>query len=569
MRFWTLLLVLFLLVGFVFAQEPEVSSEEPEPINQPSIRMDDALRLLAREAKINLVLPFELDKKISITNERRVDALKLLQIVCSSHGYQLVKDGDIYTVLEMKKKETEGGQPSQPTSPGMEMPTTTGVVTQQEGVSTANFQLLRTRVEQVESKVRSMLSIGAIFDMNRDSNAFYVEDKPENVTKVKNYVDFLNMDPAAAFEARVEQRTFKINRIPAENVSDMLSKLVTEKGKFVFDKASMTLTVVESREVLDTIDQFIKTADQVEPQLYIRCHFVEVNLTAGTKLATEFQQESGIHFADDVDGGPAGFNLMPTDINDLSKTDNAVFNIFSSKNNITASMAAIANRDNYRLLSSPNLLCYNKQKSSINITTEIPYKQSTTTTDSGTASTSTVEFKEVGITMEVTPEIYSDGSVKLNLKPEVSEDKGRYEGTPVIRKKTIESNVLVKDGQVVVIGGLLEDQVKKSRYKVPLLGDIPLLGLLFSREQQDMVKTELVIFLHVTLMNDTSVKNMADKKWREQEEKFQKFDTEYEFYPHLKERLDMQKLNPRYDQDTKASATKAKVADNFEFAPHK
>lgn len=566
MRFWTLLLVSLILAGFVVAQKPE-ETNEPEVINQANIRLDDAIRLLAKEAKINLVLPFELDKKITIQNERQVDALKLLQIVCATHGYELVKDGDIYTVTEVKKKDTTSGEPS---STGMVAPMTTGISasSSEEGSNVGNFQLLRTPVEQAEGKIRSMLSIQGKLEINRDANAINVLDNPANVKQIKDYVDFLNMDPAAAFEARMEQRTFKINRMTAETIDAMATKMVSEKGKFVFDKTSMTVTIIERKEVLDNIAAFINAADQAEPQLYIRCHFVEVSLEAGTLLATKFSVSPHFTTSGEMGTMDTGFNLIPST---LGSQDVTSFSITDPKNNFTASLSATANRDNYRLLSSPNLLCYNKQKSTISITTQLPYYESTVNTASTPPSvTKTVAFKEVGIKMEVLPEIYSDGTVKLNIKPEVGEKTSDFDGIPVIRTKNVESNVLVKDGQVIVIAGLLEDQVTKIRYKVPLLGDIPLLGFLFSREEQTMKKTELVIFLHVTLMNDAALKNMANQKWREQEEQFQRFDTEYEFYPHLKEKLDMQKLNPRYDQsDVKASNAKAKVADNFEFAPRK
>jgi len=574
MRFWTLLLVTLILAGFAIAQEEKIESEA---LNLQSVRLDDAIRTLGKEAKINLVLPFELDKKVTIQNEKVVDPLKLLGIVCASHGYELVKHDDIYTVQEMKKKETktETGEVSTTTTPS-------GMQTEEEtakpaGPISSNFQLTHVQVEQAESKVRALLSMQGKLEVNREANALYVTDLAANIQQVKEYVDFLNMDPDAAFQARMESRTFKINHIPAEIVEQNIGKMVSDKGKYVFDKTSMTLTVMERKEALDNIAQFITAADQAEPQLFIRCHFIEVNLSAGSKLSTDFEVKD-MHFAGNVSGGSkgAGFNMVDGGLVDSANpstilNDTAVFSVASVKNDISAYLVAKANRDNYRVLSSPNLLCYNKQKSSIDIVTELPYKQSTTTTDAGSTSTSSIEFKDVGIKMEVMPEIYSDGTVKLNLKPEVSEEKGsRVDGVPVIRKKTVESNVLVKDGQVVVIGGLLEDQVIKTRYKVPLLGDIPLLGFLFSREEQNMQKTELVIFLHVTLVNDSIIKNMSEQKWREQEDKFQKFDTEFEFYPHLKEKLDMQKLNPNYGQaDMKASSVKEKVADNFGFATHK
>lgn len=580
-RFLALLVIFSIIImnSLTLAQEPTEPSE-PEDLkselnNQKDIRLDELAKILAEKAKINLVLTHEIDKKINFKLEDNVDPFKLLQIIVNAHGYELVKNGSIYTI-EAKKEST-----TSTTTPEVTTPTTTPVDGSQglrEIVESgpSYFQLTRIPVEQVESKIRALLSVNGQLDVNREGNSIYVTDNPENVKKVKDYVDFLNVDPANAFDARTQQRVYKINHLDPNNVEDIVRKIGSEKSKYMFDRTSMTLIVSDREEVLNNITQFLNAADQAEPQLFIHCHFIEVEVSAGTTAGTKFQA-TDVKLFEDTTASPIGFNMskgIDTDKNDFS-----TISLASAKNNIEAFFGATANRKNMRILSSPNLLCYNRQRSSINMITEVPYVQAQTSTDGDTQTTSTIEYKEVGISMEVTPEIYSDGTAKLNLKPSVSEVTEYFvpedgSKTPIIKKKAVESNVMVKNNQVVVIGGLLEDQTRKSRNKVPLLGDIPILGLLFSYEDQTIQKTELIIFLHIILVNDNIIKNMANSKWQEQEDKFQKYDTEFEFYPHMREKLDIDQLNPNYNQttgDMKSSAIKSRMAsttEGFEFIPH-
>jgi type II secretory pathway component GspD/PulD (secretin) len=544
------LLLFVCAVAILVGVPAKMMAQDTVPaISLKDARLDDVIRMLAERAQINLVLTKEMSQKVTIQLKENIPPLKLLETVVIANGYILIRKENIYTVEDAKKKSDDmGGDQKKETTLEDQL----GISSKQTGEGEEKpqnlFQLKRTPVEQVEAKIRELLSPMGKLEVNREANAVYVTDAPENVKKVKDFVDFLNLDPADSFAARVQQRTFKINRLTPENVEENIRNMLTpDKGKSVLDKTSMTLVVTDREEVLNKIAQFLSAADQPEPQVYIRCHVVEVILDADTQTGFEFGEDFSFK-AGEYFTGSMGYNRLPTDSNagiSLTNPDGSSFEF-----------RAAANRNNARLLSSPNLLCYNKMSSKIQVIKEIPSVTSTLDTDTGNL-TYTVEFKEAGITLEVTPDIYSDGTVKMNLKAEVSEQvatvsKGAAgEETidiPVIKRKKVESNVMARDKQTVVIGGILEDAIRKERYKVPLLADIPLLGLLFSREIQSMQKTELLIFMNITIVGEKYLKTMAKEEWKAQQEKFDKLDTEFEFYPHIKDKLDMDKLNPDYDK---------------------
>lgn len=538
----TLCLILLIVGGCL-----STFAQERVPVNLKDLRLDDAVRLLADQAGINLILTKEIDKKVTIQLKDDIPPLKLLETIVNAHGYNLVKRDQIYTLEEkaavaQKEKTSIDSQLAIPDKEAT------------SGSEEKNyFQLLRTPVEQAEAKIRSMLSAQGKLEVNRQSNTVFVEDDPAVIKKIRDYVEFLNLDPNVAVSARLQQRSFQLNRLSTEEVVANISGFLTpEKGKAVVDKASRMLVVTDSEEVLSRVAEYINNADKPEAQVYIRFHVMEVTLNANTLAGFEMGDTDGWKI-DDVGGSSFYDFIDPRTPNAPSVATDPSLS-FTTKDGFFMSASANAIRDNARLLASPNLLCLNKLTSKIEVTQELPYIQSQTSTETAPpTTTSTVQFKDAGIKLEVTPDIYSDGTVKLNLKAEVSENVRDFpvegQGTvPVIKKKIVESNVLSKDRETIVIGGILEDTIRKQREKVPFLGDIPLLGFLFSSENQTVVKTELLIFMNISIVGEQYLKNMAQQEWEAQQEKFEKYDTEFEFYPHLKQRLEMDDLNPDYEK---------------------
>jgi len=537
--------LLFILMFLLLSSFGKVTGQEDLPaISLKDARLDDVVRMLAEKAQINLVLTKEIDKKVTLQLKDSIPPLQLLHIVCNEHGYSLVKKDNIY-ILEEKKKEVAGKQEGTLEAQAVET---------KEAAEKNYFQLTRKSIDQVQNEIQQLLSPQGTIKINREANAVMVLDKTENVLKVKDYIEFLNLDPVSAVEILLQERTFKIDRMNADTLEDSIKSMLTpDKGKITFDKKTMTLVVVDKEDVLNKIDAFLKIADRPEPQVYIRCHMIEVNLDANTQAGFDFKSDGWK--LDDLISDPAatgakqGFSL-------IGPSDKMNVGFRSPHDDFAVNFSSIASRNNVRVLSSPNLLCANKKTSKIEVTQELPYI--TTTTDPDTnATTVTVNFKEAGIKLEVTPDIYSDKNVNLLLKAEVSSNIKDFpyntsgqptQFIPTIKKKLVESNVLAKDRQTIVIGGILEDSIQKIRTKVPLLGDIPLLGLLFSNEDQKMVKTELLIFMNISIVNEEYLDNMAKHEWKAQQEKFDKFDTEFEFYPHLKQKLDIDKLNPDYEK---------------------
>ena len=160
-------------------------------------------------------------------------------------------------------------------------------------------------------------------------------------------------------------------------------------------------------------------------------------------------------------------------------------------------------------LSTPNLLTLDNEEAKIVIGQNVPFVTGQYASTNGNTSTinpfTTVERKDVGLTLRVRPQINENGTVKLAIFQEVSnvDPATRTDiNGPTTNKRSIESNVLVEDGSIVMLGGLLQDDYSRSNEKVPFAGDIPIIGNLFKSETRSRKKTNLMIFLRPVVIRD-------------------------------------------------------------------
>jgi general secretion pathway protein D len=195
-------------------------------------------------------------------------------------------------------------------------------------------------------------------------------------------------------------------------------------------------------------------------------------------------------------------NALGQNIQSLSPTPPGagLYQILGS--DFQVALRAIAQAGKAEILSRPSILARNNQPATISLGQQVPLV-SNTRFDAVNGQINTVSYQNVGIILRVTPFITPDGLVEMIVSPETSQLADRSVWVPiskdalapVINSRLADTVVVVPDGQTVIIGGLMENQVTMSESKVPLLGDIPWLGNAFKRKQKQNVKTELMIFL--------------------------------------------------------------------------
>lgn len=166
---------------------------------------------------------------------------------------------------------------------------------------------------------------------------------------------------------------------------------------------------------------------------------------------------------------------------------------------------ALAGDGNTNILATPSVVTLDNEEASIVVGQNVPFLTGSYTTTTGDATNpfQTVERQDVGITLKITPQINEGNTVKMQILQEISSLTAASTSVDVITsKREITTNVMVEDDQILVLGGLIDDQLRESEAKIPGLGDIPLLGWLFKYKTVDKVKTNLMVFIHPTIMKD-------------------------------------------------------------------
>jgi len=199
----------------------------------------------------------------------------------------------------------------------------------------------------------------------------------------------------------------------------------------------------------------------------------------------------------------------------------------------TLGLAAIArllqSQTNTNIASTPNLVTLDNEEAKIVVGSNVPFVTGQFT-NTGVATTSpfqTIERKDVGITLRIRPQIGENGTIRMTIFQEASSlsqqvAPGTSNAGPSTNKRSIESNVVVDDGQIIVLGGLIEDRYTDNKSKVPLLGDIPYLGALFRSESRTKTRTNLMVFLRPVVMRDADTTNRISLDRYEQIRSFQR-----------------------------------------------
>jgi general secretion pathway protein D len=291
------------------------------------------------------------------------------------------------------------------------------------------------------------------------------------------------------------------------------------------DPATNSLIITAAEPMYRQVRQMIDQLDSRRAQVYIESMIVEVSGDNAADLGFQWQGLLGSN--GDKYGVAAGtnYNAGNSSANNIVSLSTALaggtltapgqgLNIALLRNyGGTYALAAVArllqSQANTNIVSTPNLITLDNEEAKIIVGSNVPFVTGQFT-NTGTATTSpfqTIERKDVGITLRIKPQIGEGGTVRMTIFQESSSvsDKvapGTSNAGPSTDKRSIESTVVVDDGAILVLGGLIEDKYTDNRSKIPLLGDIPVLGALFRSESRTKTRTNLMVFLRPVIMRD-------------------------------------------------------------------
>ena len=311
----------------------------------------------------------------------------------------------------------------------------------------------------------------------------------------------------------------------ADNLA--LESLLSSRGSVVADPRTNTLIINDTSQNIDKVRKMIDLLDVSVKQVMIEARIV--------RATTDFTKEMGVKWGilsqgitknNDLLVGGSDTTLWdlktpdddgkytitrPDNLNvDLGVTgagaSKIAFGLISLSDFMLDLELSALQADGYgEVISTPKVLTADKQKAKVSSGQQIPYQ---TTSTAGGAATATTEFKDALLSLDVTPSITPDGKVQMDLLITSDSPAGTApNGEIILNKNEITTNVLVDNGETVVLGGIFEQQNSKTQTKVPFLGDIPYVGRLFRKDAKTENKRELLIFVTPRIVNDSQTRN--------------------------------------------------------------
>ena len=344
-------------------------------------------------------------------------------------------------------------------------------------------------------------------DMRKNGNVIQVAPREELAAKEK--LNLAANQEISDLEV-LQTESFQLSYSKAAELVTLLSndkqRILSKRGSAVVDSRTNTIFVQDTPTRLEEARKLIKQIDVAVRQVMIEARFVEAgdtfNRTLGGRLGYKGPAVApGTGFAIGGTGTPEYRGLFGGNVNlpgASSGTGGISLSIFDplATKTLTLELSASELDGKTKSIASPRVVTANGTEASIESGVEVPYQQSSS---SGAA---TVAFKKATLSLKVTPQITPDDNVSMNLNVNQDTVGDIFDGVPSINTKQVTTKVLVENGGTVVIGGVYTQSESKSISKVPLLGDIPVLGWLFKNENKTDNKRELLIFITPKILSD-------------------------------------------------------------------
>jgi general secretion pathway protein D len=381
------------------------------------------------------------------------------------------------------------------------------------------------------------------------TNSLVVLAGPNPMAKIRLLVDKLDQKQVRPREkihiyvlqnAVAENLVKVLMEIPGKGTKDEKTQAapISKNVQISADKASNTLVIIAEPEEYDILEGIIKKLDEPRTMVYVEALIMEVSATKALDLGVEWRvgntydggygagQPGGVYFGQSrgsntpvadalssgvISGLPAGFaaGVIGRGITLGSIT-------FPT---ISAFVRAVKTDTDFNILSTPQILTLDNEEASIEVGQNIPFvTQVVVPTQTTEQPVQNYQYKDVGVTLKVTPQINEDGFIRLKVEESVKAvvSQTALQGTvlaPTTTYRTAKTAITVKDGETAVIGGLIETRLDRGKTETPCLGNIPLFGWLFKTTSDQDQKTNLMVFLTPRIArNAAEIKQIYDQK---------------------------------------------------------
>jgi general secretion pathway protein D len=379
----------------------------------------------------------------------------------------------------------------------------------------SNSLIVRGRDRSLIGKVQNLAaSLDVPTPVAGNVHVIYLKNA-QAVEVAKTLRNILTADTAALGQAQAQVQA----QVPGAQPAKASPSQESGPGMIQADAASNALIITAPEAIFNNLKAVVEKLDVRRAQVLVEALIVEMTANKAAELGIQWLFLDGVEDGDTSFLG--GFGTSSVSDNIATVAANPVLaaqglNLGVVKGTITLpGIGEIANlgflaraletNANANILSTPTLLTLDNEEAEISVGSNVPFQTGQYNVEGTANPFTTVERRDVGLILRVKPQISEGGTVRLRIYQEVSKLRPSLDPTLAqTDKRSIDSIVLVDDGQIVVLGGLIEDTVNDTVDKVPVLGDIPLLGRLFRYDSREHVKTNLMVFLRPVIVRDAA-----------------------------------------------------------------
>ena len=342
--------------------------------------------------------------------------------------------------------------------------------------------------------------------------------------------------------AKAEELAKVLQEIPTKNDKSKQGQkkapLLSDDIKITADKATNSLLITADKDDYPVLEEVIKKLDIPRAMVYIECLIMEVNADKGLNLGTEWRVSQGYNNNTGVvvggfgGTGDSGFSNINTVKGGTSLPNGFSLGVMGKNLSIggvvfpslQAVIQAYQSNKDVQILSTPQVLTTENEEALINVGKNVPY-QTRSAAEAGTETYNSFEYKDVGITLKITPTISQGRLVRLSVYQKVERlDTANLSdpNRPTTLKRELETTIIVEDSHTVVIGGLIDESLSRTVGKTPCLGDVPILGYAFKSDSTGSEKTNLYVFLTPKVVKSPLEADQVYKKKQKEINKIKK-----------------------------------------------
>jgi len=399
-----------------------------------------------------------------------------------------------------------------------------------EGIITQIIPLKFANANTVVNVVRPVFSTDLLITAYQRTNAVIANGNVRTINLLLSMISFLDTEIA---QEQSDIHIYHLENSDATTMSQTLQSMSSgiparkdqqqaatpvagffrERFRVVANVETNSLIVISAPQDWDKIERIIKQLDKKRQQVLVEAMIVEIDLEDDQDLGFDLRALIDIGYGADsivaFNSGIAQESVQTGGVPGLT------IGLLKGDFDMYAILAANRENTNIKILSTPEIVTIENHEATINITEQIPFVTGSRVDDQNNVI-ETIEYRDVGIMLKLTPHINEKGYITMDINQTIQKiiEETRELASPSVFNREITSKVTVKDSRTIVIGGLIRDDTQFVEQKVPILGDIPLLGLFFRRTKKQKLRTNLMVFITPTIITEDDKITQATEERR-------------------------------------------------------